>query len=134
MSFGYGAGDLITLLMLAKRVYDTYRAAPGEFQSIVIDVEMLRAVIEDLEQQLPEYEQLDTNFRTRIELMKRGCEDVLVELENLMKNYKSLDTASADGPRKWDRVKWFQENIEGLRQKIGVRISLVLMLNSSLLQ
>lgn len=135
MSFGYGAGDFVAILTLAKRVYDSYQAAPAEFKSIARDINRLHWIIQRVENALQGEVLLDNNIPEMLILIKEQSEELLKYLEKLIHKYKSLDEQTlTDGRRIWDRLKWVKENVEPVQVEIVMGISALTFFENTLLK
>lgn len=61
-------------------------------------------------------------------MLVKNCNDVLQDLNKLLIKYKSLGTASK---RKWDRLKWGTENMQGIQERLmSQRSTLTLFLTT----
>ena len=58
----------------------------------------------------------------RLQIIKEGCEKVLVDLQNLVEKYESL---GAQSKRTWDRMRWGNEDIAEIRARLTSNISLL---------
>ena len=58
----------------------------------------------------------------RLNIIKEGCEKVLIDLQNLVQKYESLGTQSK---RTWDRMRWGNEDVAEIRARLTSNISLL---------
>ena len=58
----------------------------------------------------------------RLNIIKEGCEKVLIDLQNLVQKYESLGTQSK---RTWDRMRWGNEDVAEIRSRLTSNISLL---------
>ena len=65
---------------------------------------------------------LPTASVDRLNIIKEGCEKVLIDLQNLVKKYESLGTQSK---RTWDRMRWGNEDVAEIRARLTSNISLL---------
>ena len=129
MSFGFGVGDFLTAAQLAWKVYSACQSAPSQFKALSDEVEALHIVLESIKKVVLGAG-LDASNVNDLNRVSRGCITVLTELEALMKKYKSLGT----NRRKWDRLRWGQEDIDVLRARLTSNVSLLTAFNSSLMK
>jgi len=127
MSMGISIGEFITAARLAWTVYNACQAAPAQFRALSEEVEALHIVLESIKKVVLD-SGLDDGRINDLNRVSRGCITVLTELEVLMKKYESLGT----GRKKWDKLKWGQENIGALRGRLTSNISLLTAFNASL--
>ena len=113
--FGWGAGDIIAISGLAVRVYAAYQDAPGDYGHISDEVKSLETKIDDAKGYF-EGTTLSSKKRKMGQLVLKGCESVLVDLNSLVGKYKSLD--STDNRLDWNRIKFFKEDIGTLRLRL----------------
>ena len=64
----------------------------------------------------------------RLEVIKEGCDKVLVDLQNLVEKYKSLGTQKKNTG---DRMRWANEDIAELRARLTSNITLLNVFISS---
>ena len=65
---------------------------------------------------------LPTASVERLNTIKEGCKNVLVDLQDLVKRYESLGTQSK---RTWDRMRWGNEDVAEIRARLTSNISLL---------
>ena len=65
---------------------------------------------------------LPTARAERLNIIKEGCEKVLVDLQSLVEKYESLGTQSK---RTWDRMGWGNEDVADIRARLTSNISLL---------
>ena len=58
----------------------------------------------------------------RLNIIKEGCEKVLIDLQHLVQKYENLGTQSK---RTWDRMKWGNEDVAAIRARLTSNISLL---------
>jgi hypothetical protein len=114
MSFGYSAGDFITIGTLAWGVYKSCKGAPESFGDISLEVLSLHAVLKEAEETIFVQPLLPTR-QERLRAVGDGCYRVLKDLDNLLKKYQSLGTQSK---RTWDRMRWGTEDVAELRARL----------------
>ena len=95
--------------------------APGNFKNISIEVLSLHAVLKEGEEKLPIHT-LPTTKAERLNLIKEGCEKVLIDLQSLVVKYESLGTQST---RTWDRMRWGNEDLAEIRARLTSNISML---------
>lgn len=129
MSFGFGVGDCITCVKLAHKVWRNCRDAPDDFRAVSSEVASLELVLNDVKEVVGERE-LSQVKHSDLERLVGGCSEVLTELEVLLDKYHSLGTQSK---RTWDRMKWGNEQIEGIRLRLVSNTGLLTAFNVGLL-
>lgn len=111
MSFGYGIGDFLAISKLALAVYNVYKDAPDEFKNISDEIKSLHIIIDQhKERELPPEQQ------QKLGELLHGCENVLKDLDKLMKKYQGL--GASQGPRTIDRFKWDPKEVTNLRDRL----------------
>lgn len=113
MSFGVGLGDLLTLPVLAWNVYKLCRDSSPQYQSIKGDVASMHAVIKETEEL--EGLKLKPEQQERLAMLKKNCQDVLLDLKKMVDGYESLGTQQQ---RTWDRMKWGLEPVTEIKQRL----------------
>lgn len=58
----------------------------------------------------------------RLKVIKEGCDEVLVDLQNLVEKYESLGTQTK---RTWVRMKWGNEDIAEIRARLNSNIAIL---------
>ncbi|KAK3942745.1 ankyrin repeat-containing domain protein [Diplogelasinospora grovesii] len=128
MSFGFGVGDFLAVLKLAKQIRTEFASAPSQLKSISNETRSLWIVLEDVEVTLSDNE-LDDEQQAHVEEILRSCRDVLNELENTLVKYQELDRPGGGltgrAKRTWKRLRWEPEDIRELRERITSNITLL---------
>ena len=113
--FGWGVGDIITISILATKVVTAYKGAPDDYRYISDEVNSLKCMIDDAREYY-EGTTLSDKKRKAGQVVLKGCEGVLADLNSLVGKYKSLD--STDNCLDWNRIKFSNEDIATLRQRL----------------
>ena len=121
MSFGFGVSDFVTLPAFARKVYRACRDAPGGFKTFSDDIVSLHAILKEIEERLPEF-RLNQDQEARLAQLGKGCNDVLKDLESLIKRYHSLGTQTQ---RTWDRMGWGLEQTSDLRGRLNSNVTML---------
>lgn len=129
MSFGIGAGDLITIGTLAWRLYKNCKDSSDEFKRIAGEVAGLHVVLKETEEYIEESKGLSPSRDARLAVLVDGCKDVLRDLEKLLVSYESLGTQAQ---RTWDRMKWGLQDLSHVRDGIITNTTLLTAFNSTL--
>ena len=114
MSFGYGTGDLIFCIQLAHRVWRECRDAPEDYRAVSTEVASLQLVLKEV-QDAVHHQELSLAKQQDLKQLVVACSEVLEELGDILKKYKSLGTQTR---RTWDRLKWSKDNVESIRLRV----------------
>jgi hypothetical protein len=114
MSFGYGAGDILTIGTLAWKIYMSCKGAPESFGEISSEVLSLHVVLKEAEETVF-VRPLSPVKQDQLRVVGDGCRRVLEDLDKLLTNYQSLGTQSK---RTWDRMRWGAEDVSTLRARL----------------
>ena len=132
MSFGFGVGDFLTVGKLVWDVYSAYVDAPVQFRNFSQEVLSLHIVVRKVEVQLgmsgSGAPSLSAEDQNDLKALYDGLQAIVKELDDLLKKYKSLE--STGNPI--DRLKWGQEDLDGLRERLRSNINLLTTFNASL--
>ena len=102
VSFGYGVGDVVTIGKLAWTVYKACKGIPASFGHIAQEVLALEAVVRQFQEAFEGHTLSDTE-QERLRHVVQGCENVLTDLQNLVKKYEGL---GSNAKFSFDRLKW----------------------------
>ena len=114
MSFGYAVGDVIVIGKLAWSVYKSCIDAPASFGNIAQEVIALEVVIRQFSEAF-EWQELSDLEKRRLEIIGKGCEDVLRDLQTLVNKYDSL---GLNAKLSFDRLKWAAAPVDELRTRL----------------
>ena len=154
MSFGFGVGDFLTVGKLVWDVYSAYADAPEQFRNFSQEILSLHIVIRKVEVQLgmsgsdghgmasgsqrlgsgsgsgdaASPPSLSSEDQNDLKTLYDGLQAIVKELDSLLKKYKSLESTS----NPIDRLKWGQEDLDGLRERLRSNINLLTTFNASL--
>jgi len=145
MSFGFGAGEIITVGTLVWNVYTAYASAPEQFRNFSQEILSLHVVIRKVEDHLGisgtggqaagsqlrdsgGVACLSTNDKNDLKILYDGLQMTMKELEDLLQKYQSL-TAKRNFMH---RLRWGQEDLVGLRDKLRSNIALLTAFNTTL--
>lgn len=129
MSFGFGVGDVLTVSKVAWKVYQGYKFAPEEFNSISKEALALHIVLKEIED--AHHDHAGTAWVDEINPIQQGCESVLRDLQNVLEKYKSLGKlGSCDH---WERMKWAKEDFLQLRRRMVVYTSLLTAFHTTII-
>ncbi|QGA16434.1 hypothetical protein EYB26_004101 [Talaromyces marneffei] len=121
MSFGYSAGDFVSLLELTNRVRKRFVRAPIEFTEISEDVKKLGVVLQDIDD-IESEEGLNPRQKASISQISQACHEVFRELEDMLDEYQELGhdkgTLGKKTRRVWKRLQWDQSKINDFRKRI----------------
>lgn len=130
MSFGFSAGDFLTLSKLAWDVYSSCKDSSKEFKDLAGQVNslyfILQSTAEHLRKQPPE-----TREAAELAGLKNRCHDSLTEINCLLRKHSSLGTQK---PRRWDMIKWAFGDALHAKDKLAFHATVLAAMNSSLTQ
>ncbi|KAL4779153.1 hypothetical protein BJX76DRAFT_365505 [Aspergillus varians] len=131
MSFGYGVGDFISVLLFANELRRRFVYAPTHFKGTTASIKSLSNILRDIEDIDPE-NVLSKAQRQQLEDISRSCCGVLQELYRVLARYQELDLDSPNtdptrGPccfsrRVWQRLKWDPNEMHTFEQRIRGQI------------
>ena len=148
MSFGYGVGDFLAVGKLVWNVYRAYADAPEQFRDISQEILSLHIVIQKVEDQLgisgsdaasgslasgsqPQHvKTLSTKDKDNLRVLYDGLQGIMKELDGLLKKYRNLES----GHNLIDRLKWGQEDLVRLREKIQSHMNFLTAFNGALMK
>lgn len=132
--YGFGVSDFIDVGKLAWNVYKSCmyephkgrqhakqwagKAAPESFGNISSEVLSLHAVLKECKETLFT-RPLPPEKAERLQVIKEGCDKVLIDLQNLVEKYKSLGTQRRNTG---DRMRWANEDIAQIRARLTSNI------------
>ena len=122
MSFGYGVGDIMAISGLALKVYTAYKDAPDDYRNIADEVKSLHIIIEEAAQHFKSTTLSDRKQQGGKEVLE-GCENVLKDLDALIKKYNAL--ASANTSQVFRRIKLGTEDIVTVRARLTSNTTLL---------
>ena len=131
MSFGYSVSDLVSTAALAWKIYKTCKDSSGEFKNISSEVITLHIVLKEVQDSLT-CQQLNQRQEAELESVGKGCNDVLKDLDKLLKKYGSLGTSKSS--RVWDRMKWGLEDVKTMRDRLISNTTMLSAFNAALIQ
>ena len=141
--FGFGVGDTLAVGALVLNVYTAYKGAPEQFRDFSREILALHVVIRKVEEQLGisgsggavrqsssgGVARLSTKDGEDLKILYDGLRTIMEEQYGLLQRYQSL-TSNRRNPI--DRLRWGQEDLVGLRDKLRSSITLLNTFNGSL--
>ncbi|KAF7922343.1 uncharacterized protein EAE97_011085 [Botrytis byssoidea] len=113
MSFGFGIGDILAVIELAKKIRKDFVDAPSQFNDISLEVRSLSIVLQDIED---EFSLPDLNAEQKSELKEIifGCRDVLEKLQQTLSTYGEFksDSRGCKAKRIWKRFHWEPDDMK----------------------
>ena len=122
MSFGFGLGDIIALGRLSWTVYQACKEAPSTFGQLTQEVLSMNAVLKEIEEACGDEEDLSSSRQEGLKVVMAGCQNVLEELQTLLRRYESMGTRAN---RTRDRMGWATVDIPTCRQRLNTNTSLL---------
>ena len=132
MSLGFGAGDLIATLKLAKGIYDACKDGPAEYREICSETNSLKNAIQGLRSDARDPNSLlnrkGPGRRKELEEIISNCSRTLRELQAVVDKHSSLqDDSKAAGSftRIWDAYKLGSSDLDTLRGRLTFHTSTI---------
>ncbi|KAM0130917.1 hypothetical protein ACHAP3_007144 [Botrytis cinerea] len=126
MSFGFGIGDILAVIELARKIRKDFADAPSQFKDISLEVRSLSIVLQDIEDELS-LPDLDTKQESELKEIVDGCRDVLEKLQRLLSTYGELRSDSRGvgykAKKVWKRFQWEPDDIKELRSRITTNVA-----------
>ncbi|RDW79059.1 ankyrin repeat domain-containing protein [Aspergillus mulundensis] len=140
MSFGYGAGDFLSVMVIANDIRKRFVYAPTQFKStterVTISIKSLSNVLRDIDDIDPE-NVLSNGQKRHLEQISRSCYTVLQDLDHVLGKFQDLDldSSSTDNTgtdidtrasrglgylsrRVWQRLNWDPKEIQNFERRI----------------
>jgi len=134
---------------LVLDVYNAYAGAPKQFQDFSNEILSLHTIISKVEDQLGisgsrgttdagpsrllgsgSIESLSEKDKNDLQTLYNGLQTIMKELDDLLKKYQSLESGYGRSPV--DRLRWGQEDLVRLRDKLRLNITMLTAFNASL--
>ncbi|ELR09111.1 hypothetical protein VC83_04395 [Pseudogymnoascus destructans] len=135
MSFGFSVGDFITAIELANKIRKEFVDAPSQFKAVSDEIRGLSIVLQDADVAFPKQE-LNTDQKRDLEVIDKGCQNVLDELQRILDKYSELGSEYASVGKRikrvWKRLNWKLEDIDELRSRISTNIGFLDAFNGRL--
>ena len=135
MSLEFAAVDFLGIGTLVRNVYTAYTRAPEQFRKFSQEILSLHVVYNQVEDQLRN-QGLGSNGLTLsaratddLKILHDGLQTIVKELDALLKEYWSLTKSHGIS---FDQLRWGQEDLAGLRERIVVHVGLLTAFNTSL--
>ena len=127
MSFGFSIGDFLVVSKLCWSVYKKCKDSKSSYSELTGEITALYAVIKETEELLDQEDIPERQLKKLIPC-QQSCDTVLKDLETLLRRYEKLGTQS-----RWtfDRVKFGDEDIVGVRQRITMNITMLDSFNNA---
>ncbi|KAM0159004.1 hypothetical protein ACHAQE_005283 [Botrytis cinerea] len=126
MSFGFGIGDILAVIELARKIRKDFADAPSQFKDISLEVRSLSIVLQDIEDELS-LPDLNAKQESELKEIVDGCRDVLEKLQRLLSTYGELRSDSRGvgykAKRIWKRFQWEPDDIKELRSRITTNVA-----------
>ncbi len=125
MSFGFSPSDIVALIQITLKAYQGWKHACGEYADITGSLDSLLIVLKRIDVEASRPESVLThgdNAKEELRSIIRTCDPTVRELHSIVVQYKSL---SASRQRNWDRLRFGNKNLDGLRAKLILHISTI---------
>jgi hypothetical protein len=136
MSFGWGAGDILAGIDLAKTVIDAIKSGPSEYREIHRELASLNIALRSVQEGIDDPESLlNRKGRPRKqELLDilANCRIVAVEVQELVDKHSSLNGHGRTPRRVWDAYRIGSSDLDTLRGRLTFYTSTIDMFLHSL--
>lgn len=136
MSFGFGIGDFLTVLAIAKDVYNACKDGPDEYQEIWREARSLQFTLEELSRDATDPHSLlnRKGVRRRSQLLEliENCESTMKDIQGLLGKHSSLQNDGLGLRRTWDVYQVGSSDLDDLRGKLTFHISTITLFMQSL--
>jgi len=113
------AGDFLGVAELAWTVYSGYKDAPGDFKDLSDEIKSLHNIVNsDILKAKLRDPNLTSEDRGSLQETLEECGNILKDLDNLLINYKCLESPQGSSLRALDRARWGQEDKVKLRARL----------------
>lgn len=133
MSFGFATGDFVALGKLAWGLYKQCKGASAEFAEVCNEVLSIHTALRELEDETQNEDSIlnraGKGRQKELDNIVQNCTEVLRQLETLVTKYRSLGTSQR---KVWDRVKFGDEGIQVIRNKLVLHTSTLTLFLTSL--
>ncbi|KAF7880334.1 uncharacterized protein EAF02_007180 [Botrytis sinoallii] len=126
MSFGFGIGDILAVIELAKKIRKDFADAPSQFKDISLEVRSLSIVLQDIEDELS-LPDLNAKQKSELKEIIVGCRDVLEKLQQALSTYGEFKSDSrgvgCKAKRIWKRFQWEPDDIKEFRSRVTTNVT-----------
>ncbi len=133
MSFGFAVGDFVALGRLAWGLYKQCKGASAEFAEVCNEVLSIHTALRELEDEAQNEDSIlnraGKGRQKELHTIVQNCTEVLRQLETLVTRYRSLGTSQR---KVWDRIKFGDEGIQVIRNKLVLHTSTLTLFLTSL--
>ncbi|ERF69902.1 hypothetical protein EPUS_05446 [Endocarpon pusillum Z07020] len=133
MSFGFAIGDFVALGRLAWGLYKQCKGASAEFAEVCHEVLSIHTALRELEDEAQNEDSIlnraGKGRQKELNNILQNCTEVLGQLEMLVTRYRSLGTSQR---KVWDRIKFGDEGIQVIRNKLVLHTSTLTLFLTSL--
>ena len=136
MSFGFSVGDFLAGGTLVWKVYNAYAGAPEQFRNVSQEILSLHVVFNKVEDQLRNQGfgnntlRLGTKDTDDLKILHDGLQTIVEKLDALLQKYHSL---MENRSISFDRLRWGQEDLSELRERVIAHVGLLTAFNTSLM-
>jgi hypothetical protein len=128
MSFGFSIGDFVGVISLAFEVYHSCANSPSEFRHLKDEVKSLHIVLEKAAQRFSG-RRISADDTRSLQHVRESCEAVLLDLQLLIKKYKTL---GGNGASLLKRLLWSRTDLSKIRERITSNVLLLHTLSSDI--
>ncbi|KAL4939348.1 hypothetical protein BDV06DRAFT_225090 [Aspergillus oleicola] len=133
MSFGYGAGDFLSVVLFANEIRRRFAYAPVQFKGTTKSVKSLSNVLRDIEDIDPDAI-LSKSQKQQLGDISRSCYEVLHDFHHVLTRFEHLNRDLTDSNTKrglgsfsrhvWQRLKWDPKDIQSFEQRIRSQVAI----------
>ena len=123
MSFGFSIGDFMNLVQLTTRTYQGWKKACGEYTDITQELDNLNILLSRAAAEIEVPSSLLLHQDRDLDQLKAltsSCTAIVSQLESIVLSYGGLSKSRRST---WDRIRFGQQNLTGLRVKLILQIN-----------
>ena len=123
MSFGFSITDITALIQLTTRTYQGWKRACGEYADITGELNNLHIILSRVGDEFKALTSLllhRDQDRNQLKNIASNCQQVVVQLKAIVLEYDGIAESRRSN---WDRIRFGQKNLGGIREKLVSQVS-----------
>ena len=123
MSFGFSVSDITSLIQLTTRTYQGWKKACGEYAEVTHDLKNLNIILSQVADEIKAPTSLllhHDHDLSHLQDIKTNCRQLVTQLKAIVTKYDGIVISRRNN---WDRIRFGQKNLDGIRTKLGLQIS-----------
>jgi hypothetical protein len=121
MSSSFGISHFTAIGHVAWKLFCNCKSAPESFDNIHKDLLSFHALVKEA-QETVFAKPIPSERGARLKIVGDECCQILDDLDKIVEKYESLGT---DTKRKWDRFRWDADDIEKVRSRLTLHVSIL---------